>query len=649
MMDWELIVYLLVAVFALLPLIVRLQKASGGVRVVSALVVIIILAGAVLVPPRMRQPEQADLTDATIPIKHLIPKQLTDHEFVSSQTCRSCHPQEHASWHQTYHRSMTQVASPDTVLAPFDDVHLKSRGREFHLTREGDQFWVAMPDPDMEHMKRHQGEDPLEGDPRMTRRRIVMMTGSHHFQAYWVRIARGNDMSQLPWVWDIKEREWLPAEDVFIRPPDHGRRLQVWNDSCVTCHALNGRDKKSSELFTEVTELGISCEACHGPGRAHVEHYRNPLTRYQSHGKKLGGTKIINPATCSATVSSQICGSCHSAWDKSGSDRSPQRPYRPGDDLEKSVHLFRFGDKLAESFNEIVARSAYWQDGTLRVGGREYLAMIDSPCYTTPKDERRMSCLSCHSMHRSDPDDQLAAKMDGNQACLQCHQQFKTRIREHTHHAAGSSGSKCYNCHMPHTSYALLKAIRSHRVEVPSVSVSAAVDKPTGCNQCHLDKSLQWTADYLKKWYEIKTEPLAPQHQTQSATLALLLRGDAAERAISAWTCGWPEAQQATGHHGLVPALAQLLTDPYAAVRRLAFQSLRSMKEFEDLQFDFVGSEEHRKEVQQQVMLRWEAVRGTIPELSRPALLLDEQGNVQLEAFQELLKQRDDQPVEFPE
>jgi hypothetical protein len=30
-------------------------------------------------------------------------------------------------------------------------------------------------------------------------------------------------------------------------------------------------------------------------------------------------------------------------------------------------------------------------------------------------------------------------------------------------------------------------------------------------------------------------------------------------------------------------------------------------------------------------------------------LLLDDQGNLQLEAFQELLKQRDDQPVEFPE
>jgi hypothetical protein len=202
---------------------------------------------------------------------------------------------------------------------------------------------------------------------------------------------------------------------------------------------------------------------------------------------------------------------------------------------------------------------------------------------------------------------------------------------------------------MPHTSYALLKAIRSHRVEVPSASVSAAVDKPNGCNQCHLDKSLQWTADYLKNWYQIETGALSSEQQTESATLTLLLRGDAAERAISAWTCGWPAAQKTSPSVGLVPALARLLDDPYTAVRRLAFQALRSMQEFEDLQFDFVGSQQHRKDVQAEVMLRWERLRGTIPRQSWSALLLNDEGKLQLDRYLELLKRRDDQPVEFPE
>ena len=93
-----------------------------------------------------------------------------------------------------------------------------------------------------------------------------------------------------------------------------------------------------------------------------------------------------------------------------------------------------------------------------------------------------------------------------------------------------------------------------------------------------------------------------------------------------------------------MPALAQLLNDPYTAVRRLAFQALRSMKGFEDLQFDFVGSEQHRKVIQAEVMLRWERLRGTIPRQSWSALLLDDEGKLQLDRYLELLKRRDDQP-----
>ena len=35
--------------------------------------------------------------------------------YVGSGTCRSCHPGNHASWHASYHRTMTQVPSPDAM------------------------------------------------------------------------------------------------------------------------------------------------------------------------------------------------------------------------------------------------------------------------------------------------------------------------------------------------------------------------------------------------------------------------------------------------------------------------------------------------------------------------------------------------------
>ncbi|HLM71489.1 MAG TPA: hypothetical protein VK459_02315 [Polyangiaceae bacterium] len=49
---------------------------------------------------------------------------------------------------------------------------------------------------------------------------------------------------------------------------------------------------------------------------------------------------------------------------------------------------------------------------------------------------------------------------------------------EHSHHPEGSAGSECYNCHMPYTSSALLKGIRSHRVDSPDIAKSIAIGMP---------------------------------------------------------------------------------------------------------------------------------------------------------------------------
>ena len=127
--------------------------------------------------------------------------------------------------------------------------------------------------------------------------------------------------------------------------------------------------------------------------------------------------------------------------------------------------------------------------------GREYNGLLESPCY----QRGEMSCVSCHSMHKSDPDDQLARGMRGNQACLQCHDEMAGDLTRHTRHATDSPGSNCTNCHMPHTSYGLLKAIRGHTVETPDVATTLATGRPNACNLCHLDKTLDWTAEQLAK------------------------------------------------------------------------------------------------------------------------------------------------------
>src|SRR5258706_15854300 len=53
------------------------------------------------------------------------PIEVTGDRYVSSQTCRACHPSQYASWHASYHRTMTQVATPQSVAASFDGVRVE--------------------------------------------------------------------------------------------------------------------------------------------------------------------------------------------------------------------------------------------------------------------------------------------------------------------------------------------------------------------------------------------------------------------------------------------------------------------------------------------------------------------------------------------
>ena len=46
----------------------------------------------------------------------------------ASDACRACHPGHHASWHESFHRTMTQPATRDNVLGRFDDVWLTTAG-----------------------------------------------------------------------------------------------------------------------------------------------------------------------------------------------------------------------------------------------------------------------------------------------------------------------------------------------------------------------------------------------------------------------------------------------------------------------------------------------------------------------------------------
>ena len=99
--------------------------------------------------------------------------------YVGSDACLGCHDEEHAQWHDSYHRSMTLPATSDTVVAPFDDVTLEGQdGRTYHLQTRGDQLWVDMVDPDWlrEQLHRPSGFMLDHGESPRVQRRVVMTT-----------------------------------------------------------------------------------------------------------------------------------------------------------------------------------------------------------------------------------------------------------------------------------------------------------------------------------------------------------------------------------------------------------------------------------------------------------------------------------------
>src|SRR5205085_680646 len=145
--------------------------------------------------------------------------------------------------------------------------------------------------------------------------------------------------------------------------------------------------------------------------------------------------------------------------------------------------------------------------------------------------------------HQAEPNHQVKPGMRTNAACYGCHENYRERLVEHTHHGADSSGSLCANCHMPHQVFSLLAVHRSHRIAKPLVKESRGTGKPHACNLCHLDKSLGWTQEHLVQWYDAKPEPLSEEERTIASSVLHLAEGDARTRAVVAGAFAWPAAQ----------------------------------------------------------------------------------------------------------
>ena len=403
-------------------------------RIIFIVCAVITVGGGVLRSPDVDEDLEEDL-----------PEQVRGQGFTTSVTCQSCHPAQYDAWHRSYHRTMTQVATPSTVLANFDGVVLETRGFRYRFDVRDDEIWVEMPDPLwfekppwlMELLDENWPERPPQIEAR-----VVMAKGSHHLQNYWIRRPDGEEgylspddgaLIQIPWIWLIEEERWVPNQDSFISPPSVYVEGPVrWNANCSQCHSVAtepGTTESFERFDTRTVELGIARETCHGPAEEHVRFYQSPVRRYLRYFRKLQDPDardptIVNPEKLEPRRSVETCAQCHSfgKWRDQERFRRSGVPFRPGDELDQHRSVFRYTEDPEDPLllellgtDSLAFEGRFWRDGTIRIAGREYNGLLESPGHDTGE----LTCLSCHSMHEYEaPDGQLDPDVTGDRSCV---------------------------------------------------------------------------------------------------------------------------------------------------------------------------------------------------------------------------------------
>lgn len=579
--------------------------------------------------------------------------------WVGSAVCQSCHRGRYASWHRSFHRSMTQEAQAETVLGRFDG--------------SPQDYWGGVIRPVYRDGRYYFQYYRSGSDEQLAEYEVTRVVGSHRYQQYLAKTPNtAGTYYRLHLLWHIEDQRWVHMNGVFLGPDNQhfDAQVSVWNQNCIFCHNTGPRpgilnlnelnlraargeqvDSATQSIFeSEVAELGISCETCHGPGAQHVARNRNPLRRLWA---QLRGSddSIVHPNQLPQERALQVCGQCHGQrvakdtqevfrWVQDGPS------YRAGGDLFESVELVAPDTKIpGDSVHDRFARR-FWGDATPRLTAYEYQGVNMSACV----GDQNFTCASCHSMHRGDPAGMLRPAHDQNKAadapCSSCHQAIAAAPAEHSRHAPDTAGSECVNCHMPRQVYGVMSIHRSHHIETPDPAAQARAGRPNACNQCHMDRSLRWADQQRRRlWPEsglAAADASTPDLQRADgadtglpAGLAELYAGDPVQRAVAAEGLGF--ALSAGGQRAVdwIPHLFAAMTDNYPAVRRFAAQSLKQAlnqlgPEGEALaeplaRFDFIAAPAARNLNLAQMLAAWSRIVADWPPAQRPELLLTPQ------------------------
>ena len=421
----------------------------------------------------------ASLVFLTAFLRAQTPNRPSPNAYLGSQACESCHKAAYDTWRKTLHVQMTKPIAAARVEGDFA-ARLEAYGRAYSMETRDGRYFISI----------SRNQRPAE------KFEVHYTLGARRFQGYLSKLPDGR-IYVLPVFWHNESSRWVDWKEITPIPddPDHDLR-QIWNVTCVNCHATNlvkNFDPATKSYATTWTEMGIGCEACHGPGAGHVAvttaWQKNPSTRPSE--PDADALRIFAPNQASARQNFDACGYCH------GNKNNVFFGFKPGDRYEDYALPFLISQPIPP--NDL--QGDFWPDGRPNRFNRPQ-ALTVTGCF----QRGQATCTSCHRMHGSPNDHALKVPVEADgggltrqsdRLCTQCHEVSAA----HTRHDLDSQGSRCVACHMSDVNWRLITRRRDHTFQPPVPELTARYGVPNACTTCHENKSPEWAARTMDEWY----------------------------------------------------------------------------------------------------------------------------------------------------
>ena len=199
----------------------------------------------------------------------------------------------------------------------------------------------------------------------------------------------------------------------------------VGAEVCATCHEEVSKAfarNPHSKLALEHNKNGVTCEGCHGPGKAHVD----------------GGgdvQKIFNPANANAKEVDARCLSCHQGQ-HANFERSGHGEANVSCVACHSVHAGKDSEHLLKVAQPSLCFGCH----------TEIKPQLSMP-FHHKVEEGLMKCTDCHDAHGSFNRNNLKSVSQQDAVCMKCHSETAGPF-VYEHDVVKTEG--CTACHSPH-------------------------------------------------------------------------------------------------------------------------------------------------------------------------------------------------------